>query len=200
MSAEPTLILASGSPRRRALLASLGIAFEVEVPRVEELRRPGEAPAAFARRLAAEKAAEVATRRGETRPILAADTTVVLGDDVLGKPESPEDAVRMLRALSGRSHQVVTGLAVAADGIVHQQAVSTEVRFRPLTEREIAWYVATGEAADAAGAYKIQEIGGALVASIDGSHSNVVGLPLAETLALLGAVGLVLPWDAETTR
>lgn len=178
------------------MLESLGLTLRVVAPDIDETRRPGEVPAAYARRLAAEKARAVAATLEAPALVLGADTTVVLGDEVLGKPGDEDDAARMLRALSGRSHEVITGIALADENVVHQQAVVTRVHFRPLTEREIAWYVATGEPFDAAGAYKIQEKGAVLVSEIEGSVTCVVGLPLAETLALLEEAGLELPWEA----
>jgi septum formation protein len=196
MSAEPRLILASASPRRHALLTALGLPFRAETSQVPEVRRPKEAPPAYARRLAAEKASAVADRNDGALPVLAADTVVCLGDRVLEKPESAEAAVETLTALSGRTHRVVTGVAVSFAGTVHQQAVITEVRFRTLTPAEIAWYVGTGEPMDKAGAYAIQGTGSFLIEAIDGSPSNVVGLPLAETLDLLRGVGLRLPWES----
>ncbi len=197
MAADPELVLASTSPRRRDLLGALGFTFRAESPGIDEARRPGEAPAAYARRLAAEKARAVAERLEAPAHVLGADTVVVLGDEVLGKPSGAEEAAEMIRALSGRAHEVVTGIALQAPDVLHQQAVITRVRFRPLSEREIAWYVGTGEAFDAAGAYKLQGLGGVLVATIDGSHSNVIGLPLAETVALLATAGVRLPWEDQ---
>lgn len=195
MAAPMDLVLASSSPRRRALLEDLGLAFRVVAPEVDEARRPGEAPAAYARRLASDKVRAVAGRLDAPAAVLGADTVVVLGDEVLGKPEGAAGAREMIRALSGRAHRVITGVALAAGGDVQAQAVITRVRFRPLAEREIDWYVGTGEALDAAGAYKIQGRGGVLVTDIEGSHSNVIGLPLAETLALLAGAGIALPWE-----
>jgi septum formation protein len=131
--------------------------------------------------------------------VLGADTAVVLGDEVLGKPADLADARRMLRALSGTAHEVLTAVVVrqTAPARELEAVVSTRVRFAPLGEAEIDWYVATGEPLDKAGAYAIQGAGGAFVLSVEGSVSNVVGLPLAETAALLRQAGLRLPWEVR---
>jgi septum formation protein len=191
------LVLASASPRRRELLESLGLTPEVRPVPADESVLPGESPADYVRRLAAKKARAVAAAEGEL--VLAADTAVLAGGEVLGKPRDAIDAGRMLRTLSGTAHQVLTGIhgrragpgADAEAGAV----VVTQVRFTTLTEAQIAWYVATGEPLDKAGAYAIQGKGGAFVRSIRGSASNVVGLPLEETLALLARLGFPLPWE-----
>lgn len=185
------LTLASQSPRRRELLAGLGLSLEVRPARTDETPRAGEAPRDYVGRVAREKARAV---RGTV--VLAADTTVALGGDIFGKPEDDADAARMLRALAGRSHEVLTGVCVrsAASG-EREVVVATEVAFAPLSDDEIAWYIATGEPRDKAGAYAIQGVAGAFVSAVRGSVSNVIGLPLAETLALLRAAGLPLPWE-----
>jgi septum formation protein len=194
------LVLASQSPRRRELLASAGIEAEVRVAAVDEGVRPGERASDYVRRLAREKAEAVPAAPGEI--VLAADTAVVLADEILGKPLDDEDARRMLRALSGRTHFVVTGvhgIAVTSTGAPPRSetvAVSSAVRFMTLSEERIAWYVATGEPRDKAGAYAVQGSGGSLVRGVAGSVSNVVGLPLPETLALLDRLGLALPWGS----
>ncbi|MGC4117842.1 MAG: Maf family protein [Myxococcales bacterium] len=188
-----TLILASSSPRRRALLGQLGIALEVVPPEVDESVLPGEAPTAFVVRVSRLKAQAVASRHSG-RVVLAADTAVVCSGRIFGKPADEGDAVRMLRELSGREHEVVSGVSVVAPGLDEGFAVSTKVRFRVLTDREIDWYVQTREPMDKAGAYAIQERGGAFVEAISGSYSNVVGLPLGESLAALARAGLELPW------
>lgn len=186
------LCLASRSPRRAELLRTLGVAFRVLDVEVDETPRPGEAPADYVRRLACDKArAGRAAAAGVDAPVLAADTTVVVDRAILGKPEDADDARRMLARLAGRAHEVFTGVAlVDARGELRCTVARTGVRFRALTAGEIAAYVASGEPLDKAGAYGIQGLGGALVAGIDGSYSNVVGLPLAETLALLDAAGV----------
>jgi len=193
------LVLASQSPRRRELLASVGLEVAVRPAHADESVRPGEAPEAYVRRVARDKAEGVAAAPGEL--VLAADTAVVLDGAILGKPADDGEARRMLRALSGRTHVVLTGVharALPAAGVPPREGselVCTAVRFRPLAPAEIDWYVATGEPADKAGAYAVQGIGGALVAGVAGSVTNVVGLPLAETLALLARLGLSPPWD-----
>jgi septum formation protein len=140
--------------------------------------------------VAREKARAVA---GET--VLAADTAVVLDALILGKPRDAEDARRMLRALSGRTHEVMTGVCAARGGREEVLAVTTAVRFAPLDEGRIAWYIGTGEPLDKAGAYAVQGAGGAFVEEVRGSVSNVVGLPLAETLSLLAQIGFPQPWS-----
>jgi septum formation protein len=189
----PQLILASRSPRRRELLAGLGIPLEVRPAETDESVRAGERPEEYVARVAREKARAVS---GQV--VLAADTAVVVGQEILGKPRDDADAARMLRALSGTAHRVLTAVCVRRGApppaCEREVTVSTEVRFRPLTDEQIAWYVATGEPLDKAGAYALQGLGGALVESVVGSVSGVVGLPLAETLALLAEVGFPMPW------
>jgi len=187
------LVLASQSPRRRELLALLGIAPAVRPAHTDEAVRPGETPEGYVRRVAAEKAAAVP---GEL--VLAADTAVVLGHEVLGKPRDGQDAGRMLRALSGRVHRVLTGVCLRQAGPapeVRHRLVSTEVAFAPLSASQIDWYLATGEPLDKAGAYALQGAGGLFVREVRGSVSNVVGLPLHETAELLRAAGWPLPWS-----
>jgi septum formation protein len=188
------LVLASQSPRRRELLEQLGIALEVRPAHADEAVVPGEAARDYVLRVAREKARAV-----EGPIVLAADTAVVLRGEVLGKPSGPDDARRMLRALSGTVHEVLTAVCVRraapALAIELDAVVSTEVAFARLSPLEIDWYVATGEPLDKAGAYAIQGAGGAFVLSVDGSVSNVVGLPLAETVDLLRRAGLSLPWE-----
>jgi septum formation protein len=184
--AEPSLILASASPRRRELLGLLGVPFEV-VPSAYEEPAPETHPdpEAHARELALAKAAEVA-RRHPGRWVLGADTVVWLGERLFAKPVDDADAARMLRALAGRTHRVTTGLALLREpGEVHLFHTTTEVAFRPLSEAEIAAYVATGEPLDKAGAYGIQGRGALLISGIRGDYPNVVGLPLTPLLLLL---------------
>jgi septum formation protein len=190
---KPTpMILASASPRRRELLGSLGVPFEVVVAGIDEKPWPNEMPASYALRNASEKAREVARRRGGEGLILAADTIVVQDQHILEKPEDAAHARRMLRQLSGRSHFVITGVC-----LLHQQrdsfrewgdAVHTAVHFRNLTDREIEAYVATGEPMDKAGAYAIQGGAAAFVDGYEGSYSNVVGLPVETVTRLLKQV------------
>lgn len=192
----PRLILASASPRRRALLEQLGLAFDVEAADVDEAVRPFEAPPRYVERLAQEKAQVIAARAPDAI-VLAADTSVVLGVEILGKPgASVEAGQRMLEQLSGRTHEVMTGIAVAAGGRVRTQVVVTRVTFRALSPQEIGWYVATGEGQDKAGGYASQARAGGFITRLDGSATSVIGLPLAEALALLADAGLVFPWSA----
>lgn len=198
MSDSPKIVLASRSPRRERLLTELGLSFEVVPAAIDEIRAPGEAPAAFARRAAAEKAAAVAERlaAGGRRPwIIAADTVVVLGDDVLGKPEDAADARAMLGRLAGVTHTVITGYTVGRSGeawrVAHEE---TAVTFHPLSPAEIAAYAATGEGMDKAGAYAIQGIGSFLVDRIDGDYFNVVGLPVSKVVRALVSAGALPPY------
>jgi septum formation protein len=183
VTALPGLVLASGSPRRRELLAQLGLAFAVVVPDVDETPRSGERPVELVRRLALAKVAAV-----DGDPVLAADTTVEVDGEILGKPVDADDARRMLRRLSGRAHKVHTGVAVRADERVGAEVVTTIVTFVPLQPVVIEWYVGTGEPLDKAGAYAIQGAGGVFVEAVRGSVSNVVGLPLTTVARLLHRV------------
>ncbi len=182
------LVLASGSPRRSEILRLLDIEHEIRPSSVHEELRPGDPPAAQARRLAAEKAS--ATTAGERELILAADTLVVLGGEILGKPADADDAVRMLMRLQGRPHEVYTGLAVRAGRRIEVDVAATRVWFRPLDASECEEYVATGEPLDKAGAYGIQGLGAALVQRIEGEYFNVMGLPVQLLLSLLARFGL----------
>ncbi len=187
----PPLYLASTSPRRRELLAQLGLAFTVLEVAVDESTRPGEAPADYVRRLAREKALAGLAQVG-AGVVIAADTSVVAGDAVLGKPASLDEAMAMWARLAGREHEVLTGVAVGDARHVEAQVVATRVRFRPVTEAEMRAYWASGEPQDKAGGYAIQGLGAVFVTGIDGSYSNVVGLPLAETAAMLAGFGIRL--------
>jgi len=190
----PRLVLASQSPRRRELLEQLGIALEVRPAHADEAVLAGEPAREYVLRIAREKARAV---QGDV--VLAADTAVVLAGEVLGKPRDADDARRMLAALSGTAHEVLTGVCVrrAAVRIEVHAVASTTVRFARLSPAQIDWYVATGEPLDKAGAYAIQGAGGAFVLGVEGSVSNVVGLPLAETAELLRRAGLSLPWETS---
>lgn len=179
------LVLASGSPRRRELLASLGLAFTIDAADIDERELDDEDPCGYVVRLARTKAQHVAARNAPGSVVIGADTTVELDGVILGKPSDAADAAEMLGRLSGRTHRVHTGMAVAVAG--RDQAVwalvtTTEVTFRVLDHSWISWYVSTGEPMDKAGAYAIQGIGGAFVARVEGNVQNVVGLPLAELL------------------
>ncbi|RJO63594.1 MAG: septum formation inhibitor Maf [Myxococcales bacterium] len=184
------IILASQSPRRRQLLEAVGMQFAVRPVDIDERSRPGESPAAFVLRLSREKAEAALRQNGipNGELILAADTTVVLDGAMLGKPENRDDARRMLSALSGRTHEVYTGVCILdARGRAFAKAVRTPVAFRRLPPEEIESYLDTDEPYDKAGAYAIQGRGVALIDRVEGSFTNVIGLPLAETLALLEA-------------
>lgn len=181
------VVLASGSPRRLSLLRRLGIDPLVQPAGVDETPRPGESPAALAERLA--RAKLEATQSPDSALAIAADTVVAIGPRVLGKPEDEDDAARMLRALAGRTHQVLTGVAVRRHGQVHAGVATTNVTFRELTSAEIDWYVATGESLDKAGAYALQGAGAVLVDRIDGSDTNVIGLPLVLLVMLARRTG-----------
>ncbi|MGH7548988.1 MAG: Maf family protein [Gemmatimonadales bacterium] len=184
-----SIVLASGSPRRRALLEMLGLPFRVVVPQVDETREASELPERYVARIARDKAAAVAGReRGEI--VLAADTTVVLRGEIFGKPETPDAAMAMLARLEGRKHQVMTGVAVAQDSRVEQALDVTDVTFRRLSQAMIADYVATGEPLDKAGAYAVQGKGAALVDGIRGDFFSVMGLPLRLALELLERFGV----------
>jgi len=193
---QTRLVLASASPRRRELLGQLGITFEVSAADIDETPRPGEAAGAYVLRLAREKARAVALRHPDAW-VLAADTTVALDDALLGKPRDADEARDMLGRLSGRTHEVHTGVALTGPGAEHATQVSTRVTFRALSPGEIAWYAGTGEPLDKAGSYAMQGKGGFLVAAVEGSPTNVIGLPLGETLELLARAGVVLPWSAS---
>lgn len=214
------LILASRSPRRAQLLAQIGLAFEVRAADVDESVRPGEAAADYVVRLARAKAAAVLAGAGTGTGgcaaggsavagasadagtsadalALGADTAVVLDGRVLGKPAGAEDAVAMLLALSGRTHQVMTGVAVCGAAGVRSACVVTDVTFRAIEPWEAEAYARTGEGADKAGGYGIQGIGGIFAVRLRGSYSAVVGLPLAETERLLRACGMET-WHERT--
>ncbi len=176
------LALASSSPRRADLLSRVGLEFDVRPADIDEAIRSAESPVAYVERLSIEKAAAVGPRPDEI--VLAADTTVEFDGRIIGKPVDDVDAERILRLLAGRTHRVHTGVTVVGAEPV-TIIVTTAVTFGALTEPMIARYIASGEPRGKAGAYAIQGAGGALVAQIDGSVSNVIGLPLAETLALI---------------
>ncbi len=179
-----SLILASASPRRRELLAAAGIACEVDPVDVDERRHAGEAPARYVERVARLKV-EAGAARHPGRLVVAADTAVVLDDVVLGKPTDDDDAARMLRLLSGRPHQVLTGVALASGGETVTEVESTTVWIDSLSEDDIRWYVASGEPRDKAGGYAIQGLASRFITRIEGSYTNVVGLPVALVARLL---------------
>lgn len=188
------IYLASGSPRRQALLRQLGVEFSVLIPRLNETRSPEETPPAYVRRLAHAKAlavsAEIDARGLAPHPVLAADTCIVLAAEVLGKPRDRADGEAMLRRLSGQGHQVLTAVAVLHSGAAHHALSTSRVRFRALSEAEIARYWDSGEPADKAGAYALQGRAAAFVEHIEGSYSGIVGLPLYEVWQLLRRIGV----------
>ena len=184
------ILLASGSPRRRELLAQLGLQFQIASPDVDETPLPGEAPVPYVERLAIVKAQAVAAT--DVTLVIAADTTVEIDGDILAKPADADEARSMLRRLSGRTHQVHTGIAVQRGGRTLSEVVTAHVTFAALTDAQIDWYVATGEPMDKAGAYAVQGIGGVFVETVNGSVSNVIGLPLHTLVALATQLGVSL--------
>jgi septum formation protein len=191
--ANPQIYLASNSPRRRALLAQIRVRFGVVAPDVDEAPRTGERPEDYVRRVALDKAragrALLASRR--PLPVLAADTAVVVDGRILGKPRDREDAAAMMSLLSGRSHRVLSGIALAGERDLQDLSVS-EVRFRAVGADEADAYWETGEPRDKAGGYAIQGLGALFVSGLRGSYSGVMGLPLFETARLLAEAGLDL--------
>ena len=184
------LILASQSPRRRELLARMGLDFTVISPRIDEDSFTDPDPAALVRTLSREKALAVAKDQDPETLVIAADTVVVLDGQALGKPGDEAGAAAMLSALSGRSHEVYTGVTVCQGDRAVSEAECTRVTFRPLTGEEIRHYVATGEPMDKAGAYGIQGFGSLLVEGIRGDYFNVVGLPVCRLGRMLAAFGV----------
>ena len=201
---DPRIYLASRSPRRRELLAQIGIRFDLLLFRsgarddaeVSEDWLPGETPEAYVQRVARIKAAFgadlLASRKVVPRPVLAADTTLDLDGEIIGKPKDEVDAAAILTRLSGRSHRVLTAIAMARDKRVEHRLSISEVRFRPLGAEEIRRYVQSGEPMDKAGAYGIQGRAAMFIEDIKGSHSGIVGLPLCETALLLREFGYPL--------
>ncbi len=180
-------VLASGSPRRAELLRAAGFEFAIRVADVDESVLPNEAPRDYVARLSREKALAVAA---EGEIVLGADTTVVAGTEIIGKPENDEDAARMLRMLSGQWHDVLTGVSVVRNNQVRSEVAVTRVKFAELSEDEIGWYVASGEPMDKAGAYGIQGYASRFVERIEGSYSNVVGLPVQMVYQMIADFGL----------
>ncbi len=192
------LVLASASPRRRGFLDDLGLSFTVEAADIDEAVAPGEDPSAFVQRISHAKAAVLADKYPHAW-VLAADTAVVLDDEILGKPATPPAAMKMLQRLSGRWHEVWTGFCLCRKSatVSETHAVRSEVRFTDLTEAVCRSYAQTGEPMDKAGAYGIQGKGGFLVQEIRGSYSNVVGLPLAEVIGALLRLKVISPGTPE---
>lgn len=188
---KPRLILASSSPRRRELLASVGLQFDVIPSHIPEEKASHESPVGYVARLSGEKAQAVAQEHPD-RWVVAADTTVVFGDQLLEKPADAEDAKRMLRVIEGRTHTVYTGVTVRriASNYSDTRVGTTQVTILPMSELDIAWYVGTGEPLDKAGAYAAQGRGGIFIDSVQGSFTNVVGLPLALLFQMLRTAGI----------
>jgi septum formation protein len=178
------MILASGSPRRRELLAQVGYVFTVQAADIDESSRPGEAPEQYVRRLALEKASAVAAR-APGAVVIGSDTTVVLDGEILGKPADVAEARAMLRRLSGRVHQVHTGIAAVRGERAESHVETTDVTFSAISSGELERYLATGDSLDKAGAYGIQGYAARWIPRIDGCYFNVMGLPVAATVALL---------------
>ncbi|MDF3071071.1 MAG: maf [Polyangiaceae bacterium] len=195
IDADNPLVLGSGSPRRREIISALGLPFTVLAADIDESRRPGEPPLAYLERITEGKLAAVRARLGSAAhaAILVADTSVVIDDDVLGKPADVADAARLFGRLVGRVHSVHTRYAIgrADNGAQIARTLETHVHMREATQAEIEAYAATGEGLDKAGAYAAQGIGAFFVERIVGSYSNVIGLPACELLADLRALGLV---------
>ena len=188
---KPRFVLASASPRRRELLASIQLEFDVIPSHIPEVRGDGESPEEYVARLSREKAEAIASEHRD-RWVIAADTTVLLGEELLEKPADANDAKRMLATIAGKTHVVYTGVTLrnVAREWRDTLVAESEVRMLPLTEGEIAWYVATGEPLDKAGAYAVQGIGAMFIDSIHGSYTNVVGLPLATLFRMLRKAGI----------
>lgn len=190
------LILASASPRRTEILQQMGVRHQVQPANIDETPRPNESAVNYVQRMALEKAQNIISQRSEIIPVLGADTSVVCDDSIFGKPSDKQQALDMLMALSGRSHQVLSALAV---GNVESCSVSisiTEVTFRQLSKQECLSYWNTGEPQDKAGGYAIQGYGAVFIESIKGSYSGVVGLPIEETFLLLQKYGVPI-WDCK---
>jgi septum formation protein len=190
---QPHLVLASQSPRRRELLAQLGLRVQLCPADIDEGPGPGETAAAYAVRIALEKAQAGERASGGALPVLGADTDVVVDGEILGKPASREHGIAMLLRLAGRSHEVYSAVALGHRGRWLSRLSVTEVRFGPISAAQAAAYWATGEPADKAGGFGIQGLGARFVAEIRGSYSGVVGLPLFETCELLRAFGIEVP-------
>ncbi len=187
------LVLASGSPRRKQWLEALNLPFEVQVPDVDETPIPDEDPENLVLRLARTKA-EVVAHRNPGRWVLAADTTVAVDHHTLNKPVDVEDGVRMLMLLQGRAHQVHTGMALRRNDEMHSFVDTAQVHFRPFTEAQARWYVATGEPMDKAGSYAIQGIGALFIQRVEGSFATVMGLPVERLADLLFKLKVLNLW------
>ncbi|EIJ36404.1 Maf family protein [Thiothrix nivea] len=193
---QPQLVLASASPRRRELLAQIGLNFLVQTADIEETPLPGESAEALVKRLAKEKAEAVWISRGVSHtpslPVLGSDTLGILDGELLVKPADFEDARRMLRKMSGQRHEILTAVALTGAGGTQVIVNRSVVKFRALTDAEILAYWQTGEPQDKAGAYAIQGYGAVFIEQLEGSYSGVMGLPLFETAQLLQAAGIII--------
>ncbi|MFN0107567.1 MAG: Maf family protein [Blastocatellia bacterium] len=190
MLKDKKLVLASGSPRRSELLSAAGIDFTIRVADVDEKVLPNELPRDYVVRLSREKAQAVASETDDGEIVLGADTTVVVLNEIMGKPTDVKDAERMLKLLNGKWHEVLTGVSLVSNAGVSSDVALTRVKFAKITEAEIAWYVATGEPMDKAGAYGIQGYASRFIERIEGSYSNVVGLPVQMVYRLAGELGI----------
>ena len=190
---SPVLHLASSSPRRRELLTALGLNFSYDGVAIDESTLPGEAASDMVLRLATGKARAAYDSGEHSVPVLGADTLVILDDRVFGKPKSKQEALHMLASLSGTTHQVLTGVALMANGELQTALSVTEVQFREIHPDEAEAYWQSGEPAGKAGAYAVQGLGGVFVSAINGSYTGVVGLPVFETAGLLRRAGIELP-------
>ena len=190
---SPVLHLASSSPRRRELLTALGLNFSYDGVAIDESTLPGEAASDMVLRLATGKARAAYDSGEYSVPVLGADTLVILDDRVFGKPKSKQEALHMLASLSGTTHQVLTGVALMANGELQTALSVTEVQFREIHPDEAEAYWQSGEPAGKAGAYAVQGLGGVFVSAINGSYTGVVGLPVFETAGLLRRAGIELP-------
>jgi septum formation protein len=183
----PSIYLASRSPRRRELLQQMAVDFAVIAPDIDESVQAGETPERYVRRIAEEKAraGQTLLKDGLTKPVLAADTAVIVNDRIFGKPVDDADARRMLKQLSGNTHRVMTAVSLAGSENLHHAISVSEVRFAVLSETDIDWYVSTGEGSDKAGSYAVQGLGAIFIEQIKGSYSGIMGLPIRETAQLL---------------
>lgn len=193
------IVLASSSPRRKELLQTIGLEFEVMHPSADESVSKNETPEEFALRVSVEKASSVSRGLGNGYIVIGADTIVVVDGVILGKPSGAEEAASMLKEISGREHRVLTAFSIVKPGaqVLHSEIVDTTVRVKPLAASEIEGYIKTGEPMDKAGAYGIQGIGSFLVRGIEGSYTNVVGLPVVELMQALRNLGIVELFGAD---
>jgi septum formation protein len=193
------IILASSSPRRKELLETVGIRFEIINPSADETMIADETAEDFALRVSVEKASSVSRRMDGQCVVIGADTVVVVDGEILGKPSDEDEAATMLNKISGRGHRVLTAFSIVKPPgeVLHSEIVATKVRIKPLAAHEIEGYIKTGEPMDKAGAYGIQGIGSFMVREIEGSYTNVVGLPLVELLQALGNLGIVELFSAD---